>query len=53
MAMLYQGKVRQVGTVDEIRHSSDPVVRQFIEGRPSLDDVSLELPAGVDAPGGI
>jgi phospholipid/cholesterol/gamma-HCH transport system ATP-binding protein len=53
MAMLYQGKVRQVGTVDEIRQSSDPVVRQFIEGRPSLDDVSLELPAGIDAPGGI
>ena len=29
--------VRQVGTVDEIRHTTDPVVRQFIEGRPSLN----------------
>jgi phospholipid/cholesterol/gamma-HCH transport system ATP-binding protein len=38
MAMLYEGKVRQVGTVDEIRHSDDPVVRQFIEGRPTLED---------------
>jgi ABC-type transporter Mla maintaining outer membrane lipid asymmetry ATPase subunit MlaF len=32
--MLYEGRVRAVGTVDQIRHSSDPVVRQFIEGRP-------------------
>jgi phospholipid/cholesterol/gamma-HCH transport system ATP-binding protein len=38
MAMLYQGRVRQVGTVDEIRHSSDPIIRQFIEGKPTLDD---------------
>ena len=37
VAMLYEGRVRQVGTVDEIQHSSDPVVRQFIEGRPTLD----------------
>jgi phospholipid/cholesterol/gamma-HCH transport system ATP-binding protein len=37
IAMLYQGQVRQVGTVDEIRHTTDPIVRQFIEGRPSLD----------------
>src|SRR5215210_5465589 len=33
IAMLYNGKVRRVGTVDEIRHTNDPVVRQFIEGR--------------------
>lgn len=37
IAMLYQGKVRQVGTVEEIRHSRDPVVRQFVEGRPAID----------------
>jgi len=37
IAMLYEGRVRQVGTVDEIRQTSDPVVRQFIEGRPTLD----------------
>lgn len=34
IAMLYEGQVRQVGTVEEIRASADPVVRQFIEGRP-------------------
>jgi phospholipid/cholesterol/gamma-HCH transport system ATP-binding protein len=34
VAMLYRGQVRQVGPVDEIRRSHDPVVRQFIEGRP-------------------
>lgn len=37
IAMLYEGRVRQVGTVDEIRRTSDPIVRQFIEGRASLD----------------
>ncbi len=37
IAMLYEGTVRQVGTVDEIRHSKDPVVRQFIEGRAEMD----------------
>ena len=37
MAMLYQGRVRQVGTVDEVRHTDDPIVRQFIEGHPTLE----------------
>jgi phospholipid/cholesterol/gamma-HCH transport system ATP-binding protein len=40
IAMLYEGSVRQVGTVDEIRLTKDPVVRQFIEGRPSLDSAA-------------
>ena len=34
VALLYQGAIRQAGTVDEIRRSDDPVMRQFIEGRP-------------------
>jgi len=34
IAMLYQGRIRQVGTIEEIRHTDDPVVRNFIEGRP-------------------
>jgi phospholipid/cholesterol/gamma-HCH transport system ATP-binding protein len=38
IAMLYDGRVRSVGTVDEIQHTTDPVVRQFIEGRADLDD---------------
>jgi phospholipid/cholesterol/gamma-HCH transport system ATP-binding protein len=37
IAMLYDGQVRQVGTVEEIRNTTDPIVRQFIEGRPNLD----------------
>ena len=37
IAMLYEGRVRQAGTVDEIRHSTDPIVRQFIEGKANID----------------
>ncbi len=37
IAMLYQGKVRRVGTVAEIQGTTDPVVRQFIEGRAELE----------------
>ena len=35
IAMLYEGKIRQVGTVAQIQETDDPVVRQFIEGRPT------------------
>jgi phospholipid/cholesterol/gamma-HCH transport system ATP-binding protein len=38
IAMLYEGHVRQVGTVQEIQRTADPIVRQFIEGRPTLDE---------------
>ena len=37
IAMLYQGRVRQVGSVDEVQHTTDPIVRQFIEGRATLE----------------
>jgi phospholipid/cholesterol/gamma-HCH transport system ATP-binding protein len=37
IAMLYEGRVRQAGTVEEIRNSADPVVRQFIEGKANLE----------------
>ncbi len=37
IAMLYDGQVRTVATVDEIQQTTDPVVRQFIEGRAELD----------------
>ncbi|MDQ8159292.1 MAG: ABC transporter ATP-binding protein [Gemmatimonadota bacterium] len=37
IAMLYEGTVRAVGTVSEIQHSTDPIVRQFIEGRATLE----------------
>lgn len=36
IAMLYEGKMRTVGTVEEIRNSEDLVVRAFVEGRPEL-----------------
>jgi phospholipid/cholesterol/gamma-HCH transport system ATP-binding protein len=44
IAMLYKGTVRQVGSVEQIQHTHDPIVRQFIEGRP-------EAAADADAPG--
>jgi phospholipid/cholesterol/gamma-HCH transport system ATP-binding protein len=34
IAMLHEGAIRQVGTPAELQASDDPVVRQFIEGRP-------------------
>jgi len=34
IAMLYKGAIRQVGTVEQIQRTHDPIVRQFIEGRP-------------------
>jgi phospholipid/cholesterol/gamma-HCH transport system ATP-binding protein len=34
VVLLHDGTVRAHGTPDEIRASEDPVVRQFIEGRP-------------------
>jgi len=44
IAMLYEGAIRQVGTVDEIRATRDPLVRQFIEGRPNAPAVSGPAP---------
>lgn len=35
LALLYEGSIRQVGSVEEMRSSTDPVVRQFLEGRPA------------------
>jgi phospholipid/cholesterol/gamma-HCH transport system ATP-binding protein len=36
IAMLYEGRLRAVGTGDELRRSDDPVVTDFIEGRPTV-----------------
>jgi len=46
IAMLYEGRVRQVGTVEEIQQSTDPIIRQFIEGR-------AELESGAHVVGGV
>ena len=43
IAMLYEGVIRQVGTVAEIQATDDAVVREFIEGRPG----TLQRPAVV------
>ena len=34
VAMLYEGKVLEVGAPDDIRHSKNPMVQQFIAGNP-------------------
>jgi len=34
IAMLYQGKVLQIGTPDEIKNTKNEMVKQFIEGSP-------------------
>jgi phospholipid/cholesterol/gamma-HCH transport system ATP-binding protein len=49
IAMLYQGRVRQVGSVEEIQQTTDPIVRQFIEGRATLDDDPREVMGGAVA----
>lgn len=36
VAMLYEGRIRFIGTPTELRAAGDPVVRSFIEGRPEL-----------------
>ena len=38
IAMLYDGRIRTCGTVDEIKESEDLLLRSFIEGRPELTD---------------
>ena len=37
IAMLYEGEVLAVGSVSEIQQSTNPLVRQFIEGRATLE----------------
>ncbi|MGK7310601.1 MAG: ABC transporter ATP-binding protein [Candidatus Longimicrobiales bacterium M2_2A_002] len=36
IAMLYEGRIRFVGTPEEIQNADDPIVKGFIEGRPEL-----------------
>jgi phospholipid/cholesterol/gamma-HCH transport system ATP-binding protein len=45
IAMLFEGVIRQAGTAAEIQATDDPVVRQFIEGRPEeIDPVPGHAP---------
>ena len=41
IAMLYEGKIRTSGTVEEIKASEDPLLRSFIEGRPELAEMAI------------
>ena len=41
IAMLYGGRIRFVGTPEEFRSASDPVVRSFVEGRPELLEAAV------------
>lgn len=47
IALLYRGRIRQVGTVEAIQGSQDPVVRQFIEGRPEAAADAERVAGGV------
>jgi phospholipid/cholesterol/gamma-HCH transport system ATP-binding protein len=47
IAMLYRGQIRQVGTVEQIQRTHDPVVRQFIEGRAEAADDAVAATGGV------
>ena len=44
IAMMYQGKIIQIGTPDEIKTTANPVVRQFISGSASgpITDISFK-----------
>jgi len=48
IAMLYRGTVRQVGTIEQIQRTHDPIVRQFIEGRPEAVDDAERAVEGVE-----
>jgi phospholipid/cholesterol/gamma-HCH transport system ATP-binding protein len=50
IAMLYHGRIRQVGTAEQIQRSHDPVVRQFIEGRPEAAPDAEATAAGAASP---
>jgi phospholipid/cholesterol/gamma-HCH transport system ATP-binding protein len=42
IAMLYQGKIIEIGSPDEIKNSKNPVVHQFVEGL-SQGPITLDL----------
>jgi phospholipid/cholesterol/gamma-HCH transport system ATP-binding protein len=49
VAMLHEGRIVFAGTPDQLRASSDPLVRQFIEGSSSGPDGRAERNAGSPA----
>ncbi|OUU23421.1 MAG: hypothetical protein CBC13_05595 [Planctomycetia bacterium TMED53] len=49
IAMLHEGKIQALGTVDEIRNSKNPAVRQFLEGEVTGPLTHGTLDGGSDA----
>jgi phospholipid/cholesterol/gamma-HCH transport system ATP-binding protein len=50
IAMLYEGRVVEVGTPDQIRTTQNPVVKAFVEGQPELrHDAEEPAPEGGSA----
>lgn len=45
--MLHEGRFRFDGTVDEIRSNDDPIVRRFVEGRASEEELA-SLEGGIE-----
>ncbi|CAN5647443.1 ABC transporter ATP-binding protein [soil metagenome] len=52
VAMLYEGRVLEVGTPDEIRGTENPIVRGFVEGKPELVEQGKSNGNGVVANNG-
>ncbi|MBA4158574.1 MAG: ABC transporter ATP-binding protein [Gemmatimonadetes bacterium] len=52
VAMLYEGRVLEVGTPDEIRATENPIVRGFVEGKPELVEQGKSNGNGVVANNG-
>jgi phospholipid/cholesterol/gamma-HCH transport system ATP-binding protein len=46
IAMLYEGRVLEEGTPDEIRQTENPIVKGFVEGRPELVESGVAGGAG-------
>lgn len=42
IAMLFEGRVLDEGTPDEIRNTENPIVKGFVEGRPELMESGVE-----------
>ncbi len=42
LVMLHEGRVRFLGTLEELANNDDPVVRSFIEGRPEDEELRVK-----------
>ena len=42
IAMLHEGRILAVGTLDELQQSDDPIVRQFLNREPDNEEIDKE-----------